>query len=271
MMRRPTKAKAIERLRKARNAIPRLKQLQYDSQEFNKWRRDTRTAIANTFPESNGHVEEFKTITFYLSKPLVAGAYTRNEHQAAYERGLEGADSLLASMTDEVNEYWIDEDHSHSSHAHKIEPPITSEVFIVHGRDAGSASTLARFLEKLDLQPIVLAEQPSQGLTIIEKFERHAQVAFAIVLLTPDDTGSLQGTDNAPNPRARQNVIFELGFFIGKLGRDRVCALTKGDIEIPSDYSGVVYVELDESEGWKLPLARELRKAGLAVDVNQAL
>ena len=84
-----------------------------------------------------------------------------------------------------------------------------------------------------------MAEQSNQGSTIIEKFERHAQAGFAVVLLTPDDVGTLQGDENNLGPRARQNVIFELGFFIGRLGRERVCALTKGEVEIPSDYTGL--------------------------------
>ena len=116
-----------------------------------------------------------------------------------------------------------------------------------------------------------MAEQASQGSTIIEKFETHANVSFAIALLTPDDAGSLDSETAAPRPRARQNVIFELGYFIGRLGRKNVCALTKGEVEIPSDYSGVVYVPLDAGEGWKIGLVKELKAAGLSVDANLAL
>ena len=118
---------------------------------------------------------------------------------------------------------------------------------------------------------MILDEQASQGKTIIEKFESHAQVRFAIALLTPDDTGSLSN-DDTPRPRARQNVIFELGFFIGRLGRYRVCALTNGEveIEIPSDYSGVVYIPMDDG-GWKFGLVKELKAAGFNVDANLAL
>ena len=140
-----------------------------------------------------------------------------------------------------------------------------NKVFIIHGRDEGTKNTVARFIEQLGLEAVILAEQPSHGLTIIEKFEQHAQVQFAIALLTPDDTGSLQDDENTPNPRARQNVIFELGFFIGRLGRGRVCALTKGDVEIPSDYAGVLYIPLDGSDYWRWKLSQELESAGLNV------
>ena len=149
---------------------------------------------------------------------------------------------------------------------------VSNKVFIVHGRDDGSRETVARFLEKLKLEPIILNEQASQGGTIIEKFERHSEVGFAVVLLTPDDEGALRGEEDDRSPRARQNVIFELGFFIGRLGRERVCALTKGgSMEIPSDYAGVVYIPLDDKGAWKIGLVKELKAAGFDVDANRAL
>ena len=112
-----------------------------------------------------------------------------------------------------------------------------------------------------------MQEQPDRGRTIIEKFEEYAQVDFAIALFTPDDIGGLDGDD--PQFRARQNVIFEFGYFIGKHGRKRVRALVKGNIEIPSDYSGVLYIPLDDSDGWKDHLLDELKDAGFNVDANR--
>jgi len=141
-----------------------------------------------------------------------------------------------------------------------------SKVFVVHGHDQGAREAAARFLEKIELEAIILREQPDQGLTVIEKFETYAnQVGFAIVLLTPDDIG---GAALAPAQasRARQNVIFELGYFAGKLGRGRACLLRKGEVEIPSDLYGVIYSEMDAAEGWKLKLAKELKAAGLKFD-----
>ena len=218
----------------------------------------------------DAHLAEFKGIKFFASNPIVLVDYTPGQHQAAYERGLASADSLLSSMIDDVDEYWEDEDQYPWSHAREIEPSITSAIFIVHGRDEGAKDTVARLLETLGLRPIVLAEQPGQGQTIIEKFEQHAHVAFAVIILTPDDTGSLKGKVlNIPNPRARQNVIFELGFFIGKLGRGKVCALTKGKPEIPSDYAGVEYIPIDEASDWKMKLVGELKAAGFDVDANR--
>jgi hypothetical protein len=144
-------------------------------------------------------------------------------------------------------------------------------VFIVHGRDDSAKETVARFLEKLDLQPIILHEQPNKGRTIIEKFETNADVDFAVILLTPDDAGYPADQPQQARPRARQNVILELGYFVGRIGRERVCALHKGGIEIPSDFEGVVYVSMDDPQGWRLSLAREIKAAGIEVDLNRAM
>jgi len=149
-------------------------------------------------------------------------------------------------------------------------PTPTRDVFVVHGRDEGAKQSVARFLEKLKLHPIILHEQPDKGRTVIEKFEQHSNVSFAVVLLTPDDEGRLHGTDEHAL-RARQNVILELGYFIGKLARNRVCALKTPDIEVQSDVHGVIYVPFDDSGAWRLLLARELKAAGIEVDLNLAV
>lgn len=144
-----------------------------------------------------------------------------------------------------------------------------SKVFIVHGRDDLAKVSTARFIEKLGLSAIILHEQVSAGLTIIEKIEEHTNVGFAIVLYTPCDLGSLNG--ETPKPRARQNVVFEHGYLIGKLGRRNVCALVKSGVEVPNDVTGVVYVPLDENQAWHLAIAKELRNAGYDIDMNKAV
>jgi len=120
------------------------------------------------------------------------------------------------------------------------EKTFSRRAFIVHGHDDGPRESVARFLERLGFEPIILHEQASGGRTIIEKIEHYDDVGFAVVLLTPDDEGCKKG--ETPAPRARQNVILELGYFIKGLGRNRVCVLKCGDIEVPSDFGGVVYV-----------------------------
>jgi predicted nucleotide-binding protein len=147
-----------------------------------------------------------------------------------------------------------------------------TEVFIVHGQDSAAKTEVARFVEKLGLKAVILHEQTNEGQTIIEKFEKHASAAgFAIVLLTPDDVGSPKGSSADLKPRARQNVILELGYFFAKLGRDKVCALNWPGVELPSDIQGIVYIPHNVHDGWRLPLAREMKKAGMTVDASGLL
>ena len=147
----------------------------------------------------------------------------------------------------------------------------TNKAFVVHGHDEAARESVARFLERLGVEAVILHEQATEGRTIVEKLEHYAEVDFAVVLLTPDDVGAVKSAPDRLQARARQNVVLELGFFVGKLSRKHVCALYKGPLELPSDYLGVGYVALDESGGWRLQLAKELRSAGFAIDMNQAL
>ena len=129
-------------------------------------------------------------------------------------------------------------------------------------------SEVVALLRNWKLDPIVLHEQPNEGLTVIEKFERYAgSVGFAVVLLTADDKGGLKGkSDKSYKPRARQNVILELGYFFAKLGRSKVCTLYAPGVEIPSDIHGILYCKIDKEENWKKELARELDAADYSVD-----
>jgi predicted nucleotide-binding protein len=142
-----------------------------------------------------------------------------------------------------------------------------THIFVVHGRDEGAKESTARFLEKLGITAVILHEQSNLGKTLIEKLEHYGNVPFAIVLLTPDDEGRARGA-NTLNPRARQNVVLELGYFVGVLGRKHVCALYKGGVELPSDYDGVAWIDMEPGSDWRLLLARELRAAGFTIDMN---
>ena len=143
------------------------------------------------------------------------------------------------------------------------------KIFIVHGHDEGARQTVARFIERIGFEAIILSEQANQGRTIIEKILAHADVGFAVVLLTPDDVGG-EAADSL-RPRARQNVLLELGYFIARLGRERVCTLAKGDLEIPTDFAGVVWQALDDGGAWKSALARELKASDYAIDWNKVM
>ncbi len=148
------------------------------------------------------------------------------------------------------------------------------DVFIVHGKDEELKQSAARFIEKLGYTSVILHEQSNEGKTILEKFESHTDVAFALILITPDDIGSAK-TDYDKDPanikmRARQNVVFEFGYFVGKLTRKRVCALVRDEVEIPSDINGLLYIPYDQTGSWRFLLAREMKQAGLEVDLNKA-
>lgn len=146
---------------------------------------------------------------------------------------------------------------------------VARKVFVVHGHDEAMREAVARFVERIGFEPIILHERANQGRTVIEKVEAHGDAGFAVVLLSPDDEGCTKG--ESPRPRARQNVLLELGYFIGRLGRKKVCALKSGDLEIPSDFAGVVYESFDASGGWRQALGRELEAAGFQIDWNRVM
>jgi len=261
-MTRPNKTKALERLWSALNTIPELRHLQSGSPKFMKWKESTLVAISRTFGDNSDHIRGFKSIYFSTPKPF---------YPTAYKYGLNSAEAKLNSMIEAIKEDWTDDNQTQIPFSTQgKDSPSSNKVFVIHGRDEGTKNTVARYLEQLKLNPVILAEQSNQGHTIIEKFEQHAHVGFAVALLTPDDAGSLQGNTNNLSPRARQNVIFELGFFIGRLDRKCVCALTKGEVEIPLDYAGVAYIPLDHSDGWKMKLFKELQSAGIPVNPKDA-
>ena len=149
------------------------------------------------------------------------------------------------------------------------------EVFVVHGHDESAKESVARFIERIGLKPVILHEQPNGGRTIIEKFETYSKgVVFAVVLLTPDDLAcpaSANPEVSQLKPRARQNVIMELGYFVGKLGRTRVCALHKGNVELTSDLQGVLYVPMDGHGAWRTKLAQEFNQSRISFDLEGLL
>ena len=143
-------------------------------------------------------------------------------------------------------------------------------VFVVHGHDNAAKQEVARTLEKAGFNAIILHEQPDGGKTIIEKLEQFIGSSYAVILYTPCDLGRSK-EDETDKPRARQNVVFEHGIFIGSLGRERVSALVKDGVETPGDLSGVVYTKMDSEGAWKNSLAKNMRAVGLNFDLNALL
>ncbi|MFA5340098.1 MAG: nucleotide-binding protein [Candidatus Omnitrophota bacterium] len=150
------------------------------------------------------------------------------------------------------------------------ETKFSNQIFIVHGHNEQAKKELALILHNLGFEPIILHEQANQGMTLIEKLEKHSNVGFAFILLTPDDTviGSGPSVNEIVQEegRARQNVVFEFGLFIGKLGRNRACCLYTGDVKLPSDLEGLVYIRFENTvEEVELKIMRELKAAGYRV------
>ncbi len=178
------------------------------------------------------------------------------------------------------DEQWYDKTMLTRSFPHELKSPSEKTVlkdkdriFIVHGHDEGMKESVARVIEKLELKPIILHDQANMGKTIIEKFEKHSEnVACAVVLLSPDDMGYKVGQlPELAKLRARQNVVLELGYFIGRLGREKVFVLVKNpnELEMPSDILAFVYIEY--GNGWQMQLGKEIKECGLDIDMNKLI
>jgi predicted nucleotide-binding protein len=218
--------------------------------------------------------KRYSPAAVFSGGPLIIGGGRRIDHRPYYEKSRVSSIALLERAVQSLIERKADIGHSVQdggySTAEEIEPEFSSRIFVVHGRDGQHRETVARFLQQLGLEAVILHEEPNKGRTLITKFrEVAADIGFVIVLMTPDDIGGIRDGNSEQKARARQNVIFELGFFIGTLGPERVAALIGNDVERPSDFEGVVYIPI-ESE-WRLPLCRELRAAGYDVDLNKVL
>jgi predicted nucleotide-binding protein len=241
-----------------------------DSPDFKAWHSDAKIALSRFYATDSEEYARFNSIRFtpgftYIGQP-------HSDWVEAYTSGLEEAGFFLDSRKRD----WEGR-ASPSNAATKPAQAIGKDVFVVHGHDHGMKETVARFLSRLGLNPIILHEQADEGKTIIEKFEKHADVAFAIAIFSADDLGvaknqisQSKSIEESLRPRARQNVVFEFGFFMGALSRKNVRAIVEAGVETPSDYSGVLFIPFDATDGWRLRLVKELKAAGLDIDANAA-
>lgn len=237
------------------------------------WELLTKNFLTKAFGNFSPNVSAVVDIGKYGSFPMNAGPDWWENHNA---KSLQSKISRLRGLVELLETELTLSGASSQTEVPQRQPEIVQtpsrRVFLVHGHNDGLLHEVARYLEKLQLQPIVLREQPSSGRTIIEKFVDFADVGYAVVLLTPDDRGgTMKASFEEQRPRARQNVILELGYFLGRLSRNRVTALHMGGVEIPSDYSGVAFVAVDDRGAWRLELARELKASGIDIDMNLAL
>lgn len=232
--------------------------------EQQRWIRRTKAALAFVYADDEP-IAEFERVA---EPPVFVGPnhWTQSfEHQ--YE-DVGRAMNVLQSHKESL-EYDDEPTAAPATPATAAADPTTETeelvIFLVHGRDHGTRETVARFLERTGphgLRPLILDELANKGRTLVEKLEQHASESrYSVVLLTGDDVGGVKGADRATQqPRARQNVILELGWFCGEIGRKNVAVLYEEGVELPSDVDGLAYIPLDGD--WQKDLVNELRDAG---------
>jgi predicted nucleotide-binding protein len=253
---------ALNRLSRLSDQIPELKQQGRNSTLHTTWRQDVQGVLAAYYGRESLQFTQFNSIDFFPQ--VFYRGQPEYKFTKVFEEGLEEARGFLTSRIAELNEELQEFGETPAT----IQPLGTNKVFVVHGHDQASKETVARFLTKLGLVPVILHEQPDQGRTIIEKFEDHSDVSCAVVILSPDDVATSRKNPTVEEKRARQNVIFELGFFFARLGRNKTFALLQHGVTTPSDIEGVLYTAMDD-DSWKYILVRELKAAGMDVDANK--
>lgn len=238
-----------------------------DHREASSRLRRLETRIEETLRENLGQKEADQ----FKKRPLIA--IQQDEYISNVLRQIKAVRDYLLQIEEELQYKQVQPESKIQETATELatgsrNKQLSNRVFIVHGRDNEMKHHVARTVSNLKLDPIILHEQANAGRTIIEKLIDYSDVGFAVVLLSPDDVGALEGEEL--RHRARQNVIFELGLFIGLLGRDRVITLFRPhpDFDIPNDYSGVVFVEYTDAGAWINELVRELKSAGYRIDAN---
>jgi hypothetical protein len=237
----------------------------FGNERFFAWRRQFGKFLDDNLPGMSSRLEEkLRKSVYYRSRSESdMDVFLREDGEPA----VAFIDSLVIDVTNGEFDF-----SPHPIKAAKAAPvkqqANAKRVFIVHGHNELVKTKTARFIEKLGFETVILHEQASKGMTIIEKIEANTDVAFAIILYTPDDRGNAAepASKGELSPRARQNVVFEHGYLIAKLGRARVVPLVSGGVELPSDISGVVYVD---DANWQIEIAKEMKGAGYVVDFNK--
>ena len=252
------------------------------TQEFQDWKLKAARFLSHYFGMQSIEMEQFRKTQFH---PI----FDYDDESKCIEcckKGLEATKRVFETYLDDIStdmldkaeksmqqklkemRQWQHEDMLLANISQRALMTRTKEykkVFIVHGHDNALKQEVARMVEKQGLETIILSEQANRGKTIIEKFEEHSDVGAAICLFTGDDYGKAKDA-TSENLRARQNVVFEAGYFMGKLGRENVVLIANPDIEIPSDLKGVVYTN---EKSWQIDVLKELKAIGYAIDLNK--
>lgn len=237
-----------------------------EGDEVTAWTTLAENYLTKVFGSDSPNVSDVVNDSGILAIPMDADDYFWDEHyKGKMQRRVKILESLVEVLQTEIQ--------LQGGSAPKAEHEFGEKVFVVHGHNEAVLQTTARYIEKLQLEPIILHEQANRGRTIIEKFEQECKgVGFSIILMTGDDRGGLKTEmPEQMRLRARQNVVLEMGFFLGRLGRSRVVVLYEEGVEIPSDYSGVLFIKIDTGGAWRMYVAKEMKAAGFRIDMNLAV
>ena len=247
-----------ERLKKIIDEADRLARqgVFTNSPAFQSWYNLTERFLLNKYGKDSIELSNFRHTKF---APQV---YTDNRQLLAKcSEGLLACKLTFQGYLEELKE----ENSKGQDTKQTLQTKNLSKIFIVHGHDGELKQAVARIIEKQGIEAIILSEQANKGKTIIEKLEENSDVSCAICLFTPDDTGKANNETDY-KARARQNVVLEAGYFMGKLGREHVVYIAKEGIELPSDLQGVVYTN---ANNWQFDLLKELREIGYPIDFNK--
>lgn len=265
---------AKQRISERINKGLELKQSQTDSREtfellsneFNKWNAFNIELLKRIFT-----TEQLADEYSYWGIAFGFGEQSLREKIAEKRKDIDSKIHRLDSIIERLELIPISASKTISSEV-PTATPRTKKVFVVHGRDEVAKTNLEVFLHEIGLEPIVLHRQADEGQTIIEKFERHSDVGYAFILLTPDEIAylsnenGLEDAERRKEFRARPNVIFEFGYFVGKLGRSKVCCLYTGEVALPSDVSGMIYKRYHNSiEEVAYSIIKDLKASGFSV------
>ena len=237
------------------------KKVTSSDEEFITWHKKVERFLQRKYGDST-ELKDFRNTHFSLM------IFTLNETHSDYVKvcrsGLESTKAVFKVYLEEMQEEVFEKHESNVGHSKKVAD--LKKVFIVHGHDGELKESVARMIERQGIEAIILSEQANKGATIIEKFEANSDVGAAICLFTADDSGK-GNKEFDYRKRARQNVVFETGYFMGKLGRQNVIMIADEEIEIPSDMQGVVYTD---NTYWQVAVLKELKEIGFDVDMNKA-
>lgn len=243
----------------------------YGRDRFSSWRRKFSQCLDQILPGESSRLNAKLNHSVYFRKRP-----GENEAQYFWRQDGETVSSYIDSLILDIQNDEYEITQAPQIEKNKAKEPenqdiAKNKVFIVHGHDGESKEKVARFIEKLGFEAIILHEKASKGMTIIEKIEKYSnEVSFGIVIYTPDDLGNVKSVADSGelNSRARQNVVFEHGYLIGKLGRSNVAPLVEDSIELPNDISGIVYISDND---WQIDIAKEMKSAGYHIDFNKLI